>query len=250
MGARSSRTFTSRAVTSVAACGDQPEKAVLDPLTHQRARAPSDQQVAVEGLGAERLEPGAPRGVGHLLAQRVATALPQVVRVVHQGLRRPAAKICPQADPQVWIVPGSCLPPPRPGLSGGPGEGGPLSAACLPHAPSRGRHRAARNGTPARRDLLVAQGPWWEGCRAFHQGGCPPPPTESHRPVTAWSPGGHHSAGHAFTDARTALRPSAWWVGGDAPSMDASDTRGGPCSHGAPARRAAPRPASSERTRE
>ena len=92
MGPTSSRTLTCVRRHIGGGRRDQPQEAVLDPVAHQRAGRAEDEEVAVVGLGAERLEPGPPGGVGHLLAQRVSTALPQVVHVVHQGLRHPAAK--------------------------------------------------------------------------------------------------------------------------------------------------------------
>ena len=54
--------------------------------------------------GTSPVEPCPPGGVRHLFAERIRTALPQVVGVVHQDLRRPARSICPQQDPQVWIA--------------------------------------------------------------------------------------------------------------------------------------------------
>ena len=71
--------------------GDEPQEAVLDAVPNQGARGGEDEEVAVEGLGDEPRQPRAPGGVRHLFPERVRTALPQVVRVVHQALRPPIA---------------------------------------------------------------------------------------------------------------------------------------------------------------
>jgi hypothetical protein len=71
--------------------GDEPEEAVLDPVPDQGAGGGEDEEVTVEGLGDEPRQPRAPGGVRHLFPERVRTALPQVVCVVHQALRPPIA---------------------------------------------------------------------------------------------------------------------------------------------------------------
>ena len=135
--------------------------------------------------------------------------------------------------------PGSCLPSACGRLSGGPGEGGPC---CPVVGPSGGRCRpVARNGTPARRVLLVAYEPC--GGVRIHPGGggFTAAPTWARR-----SPGRPKTLRgiRRAAGGPPSGRP-AWWVRGDAPSMGGQALGAGTCSYGAPARRAAPQPASS-----